>query len=185
MKIVPICKAQYKAVKAMVEAKKISNDTPCRLVRADITIDERGVRFELEKDPSDQRALIYIYTSTQAAGNAMSRGSAPEDAVPNAVMLTSNEARHITESGRVKRVHPPFSEAVGIRRIDATILTDGEATWNEALLELDPGASFRVVRGGDVRDLVPEFLVTWNGFRLRTVVPERYRSRMDEARPAP
>jgi hypothetical protein len=185
-KVVPIAKAQYRAVRGALEAHIITPDTACHLVRADVVdAGEKGLKFELEKDESDQRALIYICTRTLATGEGMMRGGAPDDAVPNAVTLTSNEALHVDNGrgprDRVQRVHKPFSEAVGIERLGVSLVSEDGATWNEALLVLQPGASFRVVRGGDVRDMVPEFVVTWTGHKLRTVVPERWRKR-EEAR---
>lgn len=183
-KVVPICKAQFRAVRGLLEAKIITPDTACHLVRADVVdAGEKGLKFELEKDEADQRALIYVCTRTLAAGDAIVRGGMPDDAVLNTVTLTSNEAKHLDGGrgprDRVHRAHNPFSDAVGIERMGVSLVTEEGASWNEALLVLQPGASFRVVRGGDVRDLVPEFVVTWTGHKLRTVVPERYRSRME------
>lgn len=181
MKVLPLCKAQYRAVRGALEAGLIDPESPCRLVRADIANVKERPRFEIERDERDQRAFIYICTST-AAGEAP-RGSTPEDAMPNAVTLTSNNTLHISEGtgprDRVRWVYKPFSEAEGIERIDVALLTAGGATWNEALLVLQPGASFRVVRGGDVQDLVPEFLVIWTGHKLKTVVHDRYRDRLE------
>lgn len=185
MKIVPVCKAQYRAVKGMIEAEVITPETACHLVRADvIDAGEKGLKFEVERDAADQRAFIYVCTRTLAVNQgSFVRGSMPEDAVPNTVTLTANEAKHVTDGvgprDRVRRVHNPFSEAVGIKRLDVSLIAEDGASWNEALLVLQPSASFRIVRGGDVRDLVPEFLVVWTGHKLRTVVPERYRQRLE------
>lgn len=186
MKILPICKVQYRAARAAVESRLIRPDGACILVRADVVSGPKGLRFDVEKDDRGQRAFVYIRTSTAAGDStrgAGQRGEGPEDAVPNTVIFTSNEASHIIDGegprGRVRWAHKPFSEAVGVERLDTALLTEGGATWNEALLVLQPGASFRVVRGGDVRDLVPEFTVIWTGHRLRTAVHSRYRNRLE------
>lgn len=185
MKIVTVCRSQYRAVKAMVDSGKLASDQACHFTRADVTVGDRGLRFELEKDENDQRAFVYVRTSTVAADGSASRGAMPDDALPNTVTLTSNEYRHAVEGEgprqRVRRVHQAFNEAVGVASLDNALLSDDGALWNEALLTLLPGSSFRVIRGGDIHDLVPEFLVTWTGHKLRTVVPERYRRRMEDS----
>lgn len=187
MKVLPICKTQYRAVRAAVESHLISADGACILVRADVAMGPKGLRFDVEKDERDQRAFIYVCTSTLAGDIPRSggRGEAPDDAIPNTVILTSNEASHVVDGAgprdRVRWAHKPFSEAVGIERLATALLTAEGATWNEALLVLQPGASFRVVRGGDVRDLVPEFTVIWTGHTLRTAVHGRYRNRLEGA----
>lgn len=185
-KIIPINKAQFRAAKALVEKGRIHNTTACLLVRADVVEVANGLRFEAEKDESDQRAFIYIQTATIAVQGPLQRGSLPEDAEPNVVTLTANEAYQVDGGtgprDRVKRVHKPLSEAVGVRRLDASLITVDGASWNEVLLVLQPGASFRIVRGVDVADIVPEFLVTWTGHKLRTAIPARYRERQPELR---
>lgn len=182
-RVVALCKAQYRAVRGAVDSRLISAEGACILVRADVSAVAKGLRFDLEKDDRDQRAFVYVCTSTLAGEHG--RVGAPDDAVPNTVILTSNEASHVVDGSgprdRVRWAHKPFSEAVGIDRIDTSLLTEGGATWNETLLVLQPGASFRVVRGGDVRDLVPEFTVIWTGHKLRTAVHERYRGRLEGA----
>lgn len=188
MKVLPLCKTQYRAVRGAVESNLISAEGACVLVRADVVSGPKGLRFDVEKDERDQRAFIYVCTSTLAGDATRSggqRGEGPDDAIPNTVILTSNEASHVVDGAgprdRVRWAHKPFSEAVGIERLDTALLTEEGATWNEALLVLQPGASFRVVRGGDVRDIVPEFLVIWTGHKLRTSVHERYRHRLEGA----
>jgi hypothetical protein len=185
-KIVQLCKTQYRAIREAREAGLINAEGACILARADVVSSPKGVRFNVEKDARDQRAFIYICTSTRAGDTARGsgqRGEGPDDSIPNTVIFTSNEASHVVEGtgprDRVRWAHKPFSEAVGVELLDLALLTEEGATWNEALLILQPGASFRVVRGGDVRDLVPEFLVIWTGHKLRTVVPERYRRRLE------
>lgn len=186
MKILPLCRTQYRAVRGAVESALINADGACILVRADVVSGPKGLRLDIEKDERDQRAFIYVCTRTLAGDTARGggqRGEGPDDAIPNTVVLTSNESNHVVDGAgprdRVRWAHKPFSEAVGIERLDTALLTEDGATWNEVLLVLQPGASFRVVRGGDIRDLVPEFTVIWTGHRLRTAVHERYRPRLE------
>lgn len=180
--VIPVAKAQYKAVRAALEAGKFETHF-LRLERADIFEDgDKGLRFEIEKDPRDQRALVYVYTSTLAADRPMRMG--PDDAIPNTVTFTSPDPFRVTEGEgthqRAKRIHPPFSEVVGVTVVKSEQITVDGATWNEALITMVPGSSFRIVRGGDTRDIVPEFLVVWNGHKLQTVIPARYRQRVEE-----
>jgi hypothetical protein len=169
--IIPLARPQYKIMKAAVEAG-IIQDGPCVLGRADLR-EKRGgengetvLLFEVEKDPSDQRALVYLSTSTAPAQKGSQRGRLPDDAVPDAVVLTADDFRR--------------TEAVGVTVIAEEEIQQNGARWKEMVLLLLPGASFRVVRGGDMREKIPEFSVRWNGYKLRTVIPERYRSRSEE-----
>lgn len=183
--IIPLARPQYKAMKAAIE-EGIIQDGPCVLWRADLKEKRDGnagetvLLFEVEKDPSDQRALVYLSTSTAPAQKGSQRGRLPDDAVPDAVVLTADDFRRIEAEGRIKRFDKPFSEAVGVTVIaEEEIVQDG-ARWKEMVIMLLPGASFRVVRGGDMHERVPEFSIRWNGHKLRTVIPERYRNRQEE-----
>lgn len=178
LRLVPVCKPQYKAVRAAVDKGLVNNAHRLVLARADlIDTGDKGLRFELEKDDRDQRALIYVCTQTAASTQPVRGG--PDDALHNNVTFTSGDPVRVVDGvgsyQRVRRVHPPFSETVGVRLVQSALISDSGATWNEALVVMVPGTSFRIVRGGDTRDMVPEFLVVWTGHRLRTVIPERYR----------
>lgn len=178
VQIVGLCKAQYKAMRAMIDAGFIEEDTPCVLRQADLAdLGNRGLRFEVEKDRNDQRALVYVGTRTAAAEQPMRHG--PRDAVHNAVTFTCGDPQRFVEGDGnfkfVRRAHPPFNEAVGVELLASELITEEGATWNEALLIMLPGSSFRIVRGGDIAGMVPEFLVVWTGHKLRTIIPQHYR----------
>lgn len=182
VQVVGLCKAQYKAIKAMIDGGFIEEGTECVLRQADLLdLGDRGLRFEVEQDRNDLRALVYVGTRT-AAGRPSNDG--PRDAIHNAVTFTSGDPKRFVEGEGefrfVRRVHPPFSEVVGVELVANEQITDAGATWNEALLIMLPGSSFRVVRGGDMSGLVPEFLVVWTGHKLRTIIPQHYQSRSEE-----
>jgi hypothetical protein len=197
--IIPLSKAQYQIVKELREAGKI-DDSPVVLVKADIQTNGSGLKFEMEEDPNDPRALVYIYTAT-AAGSSLE--IPPEDANPDSVKFTANTYVHEEmdlggKYKRIKRTYQSFEQAVGIKIIGfERVVADG-AQWNEALLIMQPKSSFRVVRGGDIRGLIPEFVLSWPGpikacsrrtmecrCTIRVTVPEKYKFRLTsgESRP--
>lgn len=77
----------------------------------------------------------------------------------------------------------PFSEAVGVSLLTddvCEVTATGEVRWKEEhrkeagtpflLLTMLKGASFRVIRTGDLQGAAREFVVTWTGFELITKV---------------
>lgn len=119
----------------------------------DVAENDGERRVVLEQRKNDRRALVLVQTMPGAHG---------------AVGLFSNTLReYMGKDHRVKRELMPLSEAVGVTLV-ADLLAD-EDHGPEFLVAMEPGASFRIVRTGNLRTgqkgrgAPPELVVMWNG----------------------
>ncbi len=127
-------------------------------------------------DPSRRRraALIHLDTSVGEGGKLILTGphGAPE--------LLDSEDRP-----EVARQWMPFKDAPGVFLLseDVVDVSDGGVvSWKEGveesgtpflLISMFKGASFRVMRTGDLDGAPSEFTLYWDGFSLRTSITER------------
>lgn len=99
------------------------------------------------------------------------------------IFLTANAYDEELVRGRVERKYRPFpGPGVQVLCTDERLAqVNAGDTFADLLLVMNRGASFRVIRTGQMEDgASPQMFVHWNGRELRATVPRRY----DEARAA-
>jgi len=112
----------------------------------DLASRESESRLVREANARDRRALVAVETVAGEGGSTA--------LYSNLIQETLDQKRR-----RVIRTARPLADAAGITVI-AEAITDTGPNW---LLALEPGASFRIVRSGDLGDAPPELVVLWNG----------------------
>jgi hypothetical protein len=131
-----------------------------RLHRADVLdLGDNKHKLSKERDVRDRRALLAVRTAAAPNGQ---------------VRVHANSYSEVEENGRVSRKYNDFPTP-GISLVASGQCIRGDTTWEEFLLVLVPGASFRVARNGDLEGAAPEMVVAWNGYKMRSEVPRKFR----------
>lgn len=162
-KVIPLAPCHLRKLRDALKKDLIQADVGIRLIRADITaIDEAKSAFKLLRESSagDNRALVNVRVPTGLSGT---------------IRFTANSYDEELRQGRVERVYRSFDAAIGI----TIVMSVDTGPWPDMLLTMEPGASFRILRTGDLDGRPPEMIVTWNGFKLRTIVPARYKHNIE------
>lgn len=179
---IPLGASLAKAAKRGVE---LNPET--RLLAADLVLHHTSQEpmFIREKD-WDQRtntnraALVHLYTGVGEGG---------------VLTLTGPTGAPVVIPGErpeVRRPWLPFSEAAGVKVISDHITEvdeNGVVRWKEEcdkppflVLTMLRGATFRVMRSGEIEDAPKEFTVHWNGSGLITTIMQR-KQPYDQRRP--
>jgi hypothetical protein len=130
-----------------------------RLKWADVLEVESTLKIARERDRGDQRALLAVRTAPPQHGK---------------MYCLANSYDEVEQNGRVSREFRPFP-SLGVTVIAEGKCIQGDDCWDEKLLLLSPGASFRVVRKGRLEGAAPEIVVAWNGRDMHAHVPKKFR----------
>lgn len=127
-----------------------------------------------ERNPRDRRALVKLDflrqpgTSSQATLTANSYSEAFNTA-KDAVIRVFHDWPPIGVTVKECAYHERETKQNGEDIIEEILVM---------LLELLPGASFRILRSRDAT--IPEILIVWNGKTLRQIVPGKYQDRKNQ-----
>ena len=132
-----------------------------RLTKADVTWDDEKVVLGRPPKRVDRQALVWFQT------HAGHRGK---------VFLTSRVRDETLKRGRVEpefRPFPPVGVTLVASQHTPEELYAGVEGLN-VLAMMQPGASVRIFRTGQLEGAAPWMAVHWHGDRLKTTVPPRF-----------
>lgn len=140
----------------------------------------KGPSVRLAAEPpewKDTKALVHVTTQT-----AHGRG------VRGTISLSANSyTEHLDRGSVVKRWHPFPSAGVRVLLGSPAVHQDQDGAWLELFVVMEAGASFRIVRTGDLQGAAPEISVQWANGCLDTKAisgARRRRRRSRRKRPA-
>jgi hypothetical protein len=148
----------------------LEENSPVRTASMQVDITPEHILLRRSTNRSDRQALVHVVTAAGVGGK---------------VCLTANSYDVVqAKNKQVSRVFRPFPDA-GVLPVCTTGFVDAAKAGVEFLdimVQLYPGASFRVCRNGRLEGASPEMYVHWNGHTLNVVLPRKWR--YEEARAA-